>query len=261
MDATIVSDNPRERIGGNNPPEEPKTLLDRAREGYATLSAAIADLPVIQNEDDARTIKGHIDQLKSYYDELEAERDGKVRPLNNEVAEINGTYRPVRDPIDTLRKEAQRRLGIFLQAEEERRAREAEAARQAAIETEAKARAAESREAEAIENADQGECTDVGAAIAKADEAFDEFKRADRFAKRAERDAHVKIGGGFGRSASLRTKESLEVVDAKKAIASLLKAGPLPEKLAEAILSAARDYRKVKGKLPDGVVAHNSRGL
>lgn len=261
MDATTVSDNPRERIGGNGPPEEPKSALERAREGYATLSAAIADLPVIQNEDEAREIKGHIDQLKSYYDELETERDGKVRPLNNEVAEINGAYRPVRDPIDTLRKEASRRLGIFLAAEEERRAREAEIARQAAIEAEEKARAAESREAEAIENADQGECTDVGAAIADADAAFGEYQRADRSAKRAERNAHVKIGGGIGRSASLRTKEELEVVDAKKAIASLIKAGPLPEKVAEAILSAARDYRKVKGKLPDGVAAHTSRGL
>ena len=79
---------------------------------------------------------------------------------------------------------------------------------------------------------------------------------------RAERETHVKVGAAPGaRALSLRTKEELTVDDAKKLIAALLKVGPLSEKVQDALLSAARDYRKVKGKLPDGVLAKQVRAL
>src|SRR6185312_9538969 len=98
---------------------------------------------------------------------------------------------------------------------------------------------------------------DVTQVVVAADTAFSEFEHAAREAARAERDAHVKIGGGWGRSASLRNKETLVIVHYGRALKAI---GP-NDKIREAILSAARDYRKEKGNLPDGVEAQFTRDL
>ena len=98
----------------------------------------------------------------------------------------------------------------------------------------------------------------LGAASLDADDAIAAAKRAEREAAVAERDAAtVRVGGGWGRVASLRTKETLVVSDAAKAI----KAIGMTDKIRDAILSSARDYRKLKGKLPAGIDATTERAL
>ena len=84
-----------------------------------------------------------------------------------------------------------------------------------------------------------------------------EFERQSRFAARAEKDTKVKLGGGFGRTATLREVETLHLENYNRAIKAI---GP-NDKIREAVLSAAREYRKVHGHLPDGVTATTERKL
>ncbi len=98
---------------------------------------------------------------------------------------------------------------------------------------------------------------DVTQVVVEADRSLKVLEKAEREAARADRDTHVKIGGGWGNAASLRTKETLVVISYGKAITAI---GP-NQKIADAILSAARDYRKLHGKLPNGVEAETTRAL
>jgi hypothetical protein len=248
-------------FGSNNPPgpvEHAQTVVD-------DINAWLADHPVIQTEEDAREAKPYLDRAKAAFDEMEDERDFKVRPLNERVSEINTTYKALHNTdakkpgrYDRIVIELKARVGAFMVREEEKRRVAAEAARIAQAELERVAREAEAKEQEAIRNAAAGELDiDLATATTEADTAFQEFEKSSRFAARVERDTKVKIGGGFGNSASLRTVETLHLESYGKAIKAI---GPHP-KIEEAILSAARDYRKTHGALPEGVTATTERKL
>lgn len=248
-------------IGGNNPPGP----IEMAESIMQTLSAWMADHPVIQTEEDARAAKPLIDRAKAAMDELEAERDGKVRPYNEEVAKINTEYKAVHntDPkkpgtFNKVFNELKSRVADYLRAEEQKRLAAAAAARRIQEEAERQAREAEAREREALDNAAAGEVgVDVAAVTQEADAAFSTFERQSRFADRAERDTKVKIGGGFASAVSLRTAETLQVDDALKAIVVM----GTTDRIREAILTEARAYRKANGRLPDGVSASTERKL
>lgn len=245
----------------NNPPGP----IDHAKSVIDDINAWLADHPVIQTEDQAREAKPFLDRAKAALDEIEDERDGKVRPLNEQVAQINSTYKALHntDPkkpgaYDRIVVELKARVGAFLAREEAKRRAIAEAAKKAQEEAERIAREAEAAEREALLNAAAGELDiNVAAVTTAADQAFGDFERQSRFADRAERDAKVKIGGGFGRTAALRTVETLHLESYGRALKAI---GPHP-KIEEAILSAAREYRKERGALPDGVTATTERKL
>jgi hypothetical protein len=252
--ATVVS------IGSNNPPGP----IDHAQSVVDDINSWLADHPVIESEDQAREAKPYLDRAKAAFEEVEAERDGKVRPLNERVKSVNDTYKSLHntDPkkpgrFDRIVIELKARVGAFMLREEEKRRVAAEKARIAQEEAERIAREAEAMEAEALENAKAGEVVDVADVTKQADEAFSEFERQSRFAARAERDTKVKIGGGFDRTASLRNVETLHLESYGKAIKAI---GP-HDKIRDAILSAARDYRKEHGALPEGVTATFERKL
>lgn len=253
--------NSRAVVGGNNPPGP----LEAAEITIRALSDFMKDHPVIQSEEDARAAKPFIDRAKIAMDEIEADRDSKVRPLNQQVAEINAEYKAVHntDPkkpgtLNKIYNELKERVAKFLRDEEQRRLREAAAARAAAEEAERQAREKEAAERKALENASVGEIDiDVAEVTKEADESFATFQRASRFADRAEKDTHVKLGGGFAQAVSLRTAETLNLDDALKALVVI----GVTDKIRDAILSAARDYRKLHGKLPDGVSSTKERKL
>jgi type II secretory pathway pseudopilin PulG len=251
------ADNPRAVPGGNQPPN----TIDSAWSTYRDVSAFLAGNPVIQDDDTARAAKLFWDRAKVALDEMEAERDGQVRPLNTQVKTINATFKEASEPLGKLRTELQSRMSAWALAEEKRKAAEATKARRVAEAAEAAARAAEAAEQEAIANAAQGEFTDVGDAIGEADAAFSEYEAAARAAARAERDVKGRIAGGFGRAFSVKTTETLRVVDALAVVRSLVeKTGNVPEKVEAALLSAARDFRKTFGTLPGGVNVEHVRG-
>lgn len=241
-------------IGHNNPP----SAIDLARDAFVALSNFLKNTPVIETEETAREAKLFLDRAKATQGDLEAARKAEADPLYAAWKGVNERFKPATEHLSRVTDELKARLTAFIRAEEAKRQREAEEKRRAAEEAERAAREAEAAEREARENASMGEIgVDVGEAIQQADDAFDDAQRMAREAARAERDANVRIGGGFGRVASLRTKETLVVVDAAKAI----KAIGLTDKIKDAILSSARDYRKLKGELPKGIIAETERAL
>lgn len=247
-------------IGSNNPPGP----IDHAQSVIDDINAWLSDHPTIEDEDQAREAKPYLDRAKLALEEVESERDGKVRPLNEQVKSINDTYKALHNTdakkpgrFDKIVIELKARLGAYLAREEEKRRLAAEKARLAQEEAERIAREAEAKEAEALENAKAGEVIDVAQVTQEADAAFSEFERQSRFAARAERDTKVKIGGGFDKSASLRSVETLHLDSYGMALKAI---GP-NDKIRDAILSAARDYRKLHGELPAGVSATFERKL
>lgn len=251
----------RERVGGNNPPSP----IEMAESIMQVLSDWMKDHPVIQTEDDARAAKPLIDRAKAAMDEIESERDGKVRPLNDKVAEINAEYKAIHntDPkkpgtFNKVFNELKTRIADYLRREEQKRLIAAAEARRIQEEAERQAREAEERERQALHGASLGEIdVDVVAVTKEADAAFEAFERQSRFADRAEKDTKVKIGGGFASAVSLRTTEVLQVDDALKAIVII----GTTERIREAILTEARAYRKANGRLPDGISATTERKL
>jgi hypothetical protein len=229
------------------------------------ISGWMKERPQIYSEDEAREAKLLLDRAKNCANDIEAERVLLVTPLNEQLDTINEKYKTVhnkdnRKPglLDRVVNELKSRVTAYLQVEEDKRLAIAEAKQRAADEAEQLARQAYQRQSEAIANAHSGELgVDVTQVVVEADRAIKDFQKADREAARADRDTHVRIGGGWGNSASLRTKETLVVISYGKAIAAI---GP-NQKIADAILSAARDYRKLHDRLPDGVEAQITRAL
>lgn len=247
--------------GHNNPPD----AIDLARPTIAELSKWMEEHPVIEDETTARDAKPLLDRAKVALDEIESERDAKVRPLNTEVAEINANYKALHNTdskkpgtYDRVVSALKARLAAYLKAEEDKRAAAAEAARLVQEAAEKAARDAEVKEQEALTNAAAGELgVDVAAVTEQADAAFATFETASRFAARAQKDTKVKIGGGFANAASLRTVETLHLDSYNLALKAI---GP-HDKIKEAILSAAREYRTEHGHLPEGVRATTERVL
>src|SRR5712671_3845757 len=104
-------------IGHNNPPE----VLKLAPDVIADISGKMADIPVVESEEDARLIKMEIDRAKACIKDLEAELDGKVRPLNTMVEGIRVLYRGPRRMLGDLLDEMLARTEVFVKAEKLKR--------------------------------------------------------------------------------------------------------------------------------------------
>ena len=230
----------------NNPPGMVETINDVAND----LNEFLKEHPVIENGKDAAEAKVFIDRAKLGIQDLEAERDGKVRPLNEQVKEINAYYRGPRSLVESILDELQQRITGFLKAEERKRI---EAAREAArlVEVaELAARDAERAEQDALISVAGGELgVDIKAVVVEADRAFAEYQKAERQAVIAERDTKVKIGGGFSRALGLKEEKTIVVRDF---IAAVQQLGPT-EHIVEAIKKSARMYKKLNGQWPAGI--------
>lgn len=241
-----------ELIGHNNPPTQIETIQQVASD----LSDWMSQHPIIANEDDAREAKVFLDRSKLGLQDLESERDALVRPLNTQVREINDKYRGPKGLLEGVTHELKARMDRFLLEEEAKRVAAAEEARRTAERAEQVAREAERVEKEQLSSASLGELdVNVGAAIAEADRAFAAYEKAERQAQVAERDAKVRIGGGFTRALSLRERETISVGDWIRAIQSI----GLTDDIKEAIIKSARAYKRFKGKWPDGLIIHVER--
>src|SRR5882762_5255383 len=156
--------NPREHIGANNPP----SAIDFAKESATTLSDWMKDRPVIATDDDARAAKVLVDRAKSSLESMETERDGLVRPLNEQVKSINDRYRSPRTLLEKVRNSLVDRLTAYAKRLEQERLRKAEEARRAAEAAAQAALEAQQREQEAREDAEQGVCdVDIGEVAAE----------------------------------------------------------------------------------------------
>ena len=248
-------------IGDNQAPGP----LDFITEVVADLNKFLTNNPVIETEQQASEAGAYVERMRKHLADIEDERDGKVRPLNETVAAINAEYKSVHNTdskkpgsADKILNELKFRLTDYAAKEEAKRIAAAEALRKEAEAAAERVREAERIEAEAKANADVGEIVDVGAAIAVADSTFAQFEAASRQADLAERNAPVRIGSRMGGKAiTMRTQETLVLVSYGKAMCAI---GP-NDKIRDAILSAARDYRKEHGALPEGVTAEHTRKI
>jgi len=240
--------------GHNNPPDMTITANEAAKD----LSDWMAENPVIETHDAARDAKNQIDRAKICLKELDDERDGKVRPLNEKVREINLYYKSPRSVLERVSEELANRFGGFLRAEELRRIEAANAARRIAEENEYKAREAERVEQEALRNAAAGELgIDTKAVVVEANDAFRDHERSQRAAELADRETKVKIRGIFGRASSLRDKETLTIIDPLLVMATT----GANEEIIKQLKSLAKAYRKLHNRLPDGVEATIEREI
>lgn len=250
-------DNPRAVPGNNGPPD----IINDAWSVFRSIAEWMEGAPVIQDAETAASAKLYWDRAKAAEADLETARDGRVRPLNTQVKEINAEFKKVSEPLGKLRSELQSRMSAFALAEERRKAAEAAEARRVAEEAEAAARAAEAAEQAAKEDAAVGVVVDVGAAIGDADAAFAEYQAAQREAARAQRDVKGRITGGFGRAFSVKTTRTLTIADPVKVVVALLeKTGRVSEGVNNALLTAVRDFEKTFGSLPAGVSVEHVRG-
>lgn len=232
--------------GHNLPPDMTVT----ADETMTSLSDWMREHPVIQDEDCAREAKVYIDRGKLCIADLEDERDGKVRPLNEQVKAINDHYRGPREMLRKVLDELEKRISAFLRSEEDKRIKAAEEARARLAEAERVAREAERLEQDRISSAAVGEIdVDVATAVKAANEAFSAYQKAEHQAALAERETRVRIGGGFSKAIGLKDKETLTVTDG---FAAVMVMGITPS-IEEAILKSARAYRKLHDCLPDGI--------
>lgn len=257
----MEAENIRAIIGGNNPPEP--TPLERAEDAQAALGEYLNNTPVITEGVHLVEAKRLVEHARGAMAEVEDERVALVDPLNKQVASINGRYKAVHNTdskkpgtLDKILTELKGRLTAYGREEERKREEAAAAAAKIAAEAEAAARAAEDAERQSKQDAVVGVIdTGVAEKIAAADQAFAEFETASHFAARAERDTSFRIGNGSGKALGMRTEKTLVLDSYAKAIKAIGK----NEKIETAILSAARDYRKEHGALPDGVTEHTER--
>jgi hypothetical protein len=253
-------------IGHNNPPG----AIELAKPIVAELGKLLERFPVITNEEESREAKAIQDRVVLALHGVERERDGKVRPHNEEVAAINAEYHKWHNTNDkkpglwnTLVRELRIRLTKYARAEEDKRQAAAKAAREALEKAEREAREAEEAAWQAKEEAEAGVCdVDIASAIEAAQTTSARATKARGIFARAERDTKVRIVGGIGKAISLHDDETLIVTDWKAAISQMIDDdGDLPKDITEAILKAARAYRKAFRELPNGITATFDRSL
>src|ERR1700722_12740334 len=149
-------------IGHNGAPGP----IESAKEAMAELSVFTENNPVIENFDGAKQYAAYIERTRVALNAMEDERKPLAEPLNAALEALNKPYRLVRQPLEKLYELAKARLSKYNNAVEAARLREAQRLRDEAEAAERAARQAEADEQAAILNAEQGECTDVGGAIA-----------------------------------------------------------------------------------------------
>lgn len=240
-------------LGHNKP-----SPADLTRDLDAEIRAFVTEHPVIQDEDEARKAANIVQRAKNTLADLDAERKAKGRPHLDSIHAINTEYHDAMRPINLGKETVEERLTDYAKAEELRRQEIAEKVRLEAIAAQERASQAIRDAYDAEANAAVGEAVDVVSLKQEAVAAFNDARRADRAFARAERDAgHVRLATGLGRALAPRKHTELSVTDAAAAIGAI----GLTEGIAEAILTAARSYKKLKGNYPPGIAVNTTRTI
>lgn len=232
-------------IGHNRPPDMTETL------GQVTddIGTWLSENPVIQDDKQAKEAKVLLDRGKLGIQDAEAERDSKVRPLNEQVKAVNEYYKRPKEILQKILVEVGNRLSTFIRAEEAKRIAAAEQARREAEAAKAAALQAEQVEQEMLANSAAGELGgNVATATKDADEAFRTHAKATHQAAIKEREIPVKIKG-LTRASGLVTKETAVVHDGILAIQTM----GMDDDISEAILRSARAYKRLHNRWPAGI--------
>jgi hypothetical protein len=245
----------QEVLGGNGPPND---AIDGARDSCRLIKTWLRNNPAVVNESDAYAANEVLVIAENTLAALKGARDAECTPLRKIWEEARARWATPIESVDGLKTEVTGRLQPYMLAEEDRRKAEAAEARRIAAEAEAAAREAERMEAEARQNASLGEFVDVVQASEDADQAFGDYRHAHRAAVIAEKSVPVRLKSRFDTKATkLRTKRTLVVDDVPKALDAI----GITDRIMEAILMEARQFKKDFGTLPDGISEVEERGL
>src|SRR5688572_8287712 len=98
--SVALAENPRAVIGGNMPPEP--TPIERAQTAMIALSNFLNETPVITEGAHLVEAKRLVEHARGAMAEMEAERVKLVRPLNDQVDDINAKFKTIHN-TDTKR--------------------------------------------------------------------------------------------------------------------------------------------------------------
>lgn len=242
------------QLGDNNPPD----MTITAGEVTKDLSRWMSEIPIIETEDQAREAKLWADRAFLCVQDLEDERREKIRPHRKIVEEIHEYYKRPRELLQGVLNELKSRMDEFLRAEEAKRKAAAEEARRIAASAEQAARVAERQESGARSDASSGVLgIDIAVAQEERRRTSAEAERAARQAALAEKESHVKIGGGFRRASSLRSTEVPCIVDALQVIEEV----GITQDIEVALIKAARAFKRLHGRFPRGITVTIERGI
>lgn len=243
--------NPREIIGGNNPPpyrEDVVTAHDAKAAEFLDAAGEWLDLKVIQTAEQASELADFITGLRKNWKACDEDRKADKKPHDDAGKSVQAAYTPILNKITKAADRVQPMQTAWLQKLEEEHkaaaARIAEEARKAREEADRQAAMAAARND-----------------IAGETEAEASAKRADDMAKEAERAskarAQVKSASGGGRTASLRTTWEAEVVNPRVAF---MRYADHPEVLA-VLRQLAEAEARAKGFEPEtdkipGIILH-----
>lgn len=204
----MLNTNPREVIGGNNPPPYDPEVLAEAQKSVADFNDAAKawlDLKELETSDQSERLTDFVSGARKVWKKVDDARSTAKKPHDDAGAAVQSAFKPLLDTItkmvDLVKPMQAAWLRKVQKAEEERIAalrREEEAARKAAADA---AKAAEAQ-------------NDVAAQV----NAERLQKEADALAKAAARPAEVKASSatGAGRSMSMRQVREVEIINSLK---------------------------------------------
>jgi hypothetical protein len=235
------------------------TAWDYAADILAQLNAFLKDHPVIQTEEEYREGAKLSKLAGKCLADVDDERKAELAPLHLQVGNINHRYKERTEPLRELVKVLDQRDTAFAIAEEKRRQEEAAEKRRLAEEARLAAMAAVSKIGEALDDSEAGVVgIDIAAVHADANKAMKASDRADREAARAERNTTFRVRTAPGeRATSMRSREELTLSDPVAALTAM----GITESVREAILKDARQWKRLKGEYPPGVIVNIVRSL
>jgi len=234
------------------------TPAELAADVMERIGSFLQNNPVIETTEQAGAAAKLAALSKKHLDDLEDERKERGRPHREQLQAIQSEYaEPLRSATAVLGM-LKERLTVFAKAEEARRRAEADRLAREAYEAEERLRRAAEALADASDDAAHGEVgVDLVAATAAEGVALRDAAKAARVAARAERDTGVRMATGVGRAASLRSREILSITDPVAAVTEL---GLTPD-IEEAVRKSAAAFKKLRGRLPNGVTSHIERSI
>ena len=248
-------DSPVPRDHNNPPPDllvgdDLRAKLARDHENLTARKDQLVDagnrIPEVNDEDSARKVSDFVVQLSACAKAADAARVGEKEPYLNGGRVVDGFFKAISDPLDVVKKKAERSLTEYHRAvAAAERARREEEARKAA-EAAAEARRKAEEEARAI--ADAKSLQDAVAAEKAAEQAAADAALAAKAADAKPADLS-RTRGEFGAVSSLRTFWDFDSLDREKLDLETLR-NYLPQ---EGLESAIRSFIKIGGRTLNGV--------
>lgn len=221
-------------------PEQTQKLMAEAVDYLGSITEI-----VVKNQGQYDNAVGLCKQIKSYSKKLDEERDGMVRPLNQQVKEVNATFKAITEKLDNGEKRIKSAMGIYFQEQERQRI---EAQRKLEAEAEAKRRAAEEKAAEERRKAEEY------AAQGRQEMADKAASRAEAQEDRAVNTVAQVIEAPKTEGVAFRTKYTARITDARKVVEYCMVTNPqcvhmiiIDLKVAEKMIEGTKGAMRIPG--------------